>query len=152
VEIRNSNAHGKLDEDRLAAFERRLGSAVPDEYRRFLVIHNGGNPEPRAFVIPPDGAEGQVENLYGLHDGPDYLQLEGMWEIYRPRLPPGLLPVGDDPNGNALCLGLAGGYRGKVLFWDHERALSGSDPCADMPVIAADFDALLAGLHPSIDG
>ena len=48
----NSNPHGPLDRIRLAAFEARLGTVLPDDYRKFLVTHNGGEIVPEEIVLP----------------------------------------------------------------------------------------------------
>jgi hypothetical protein len=34
---------------------------------------------------------------------------------------PWLLPIGECPGGNYLCYGLAGHYRDRIWFWDHEH-------------------------------
>lgn len=148
--IENSGGYGLPDMQVLAAFEKELGVSLPDEYRQFLLEHNGGTPVPAGFRVAGEGMS-SVENLYGLNDGPDYQQLQEIGVIYRRRMPPGLLPIGDDPNGNVLCLGLAQACRGHVLFWDHERELPALDPISAMPVLASSFMSFLGGLEPLPD-
>jgi hypothetical protein len=38
------------------------------------------------------------------------------------RLPRGVVPVGDDPSGNLVCLDCRTPDEPPVLFWDHETA------------------------------
>jgi cell wall assembly regulator SMI1 len=40
-----------LTEERLQGAERRLGVTLPDEYRAFLLRHNGGRPHPSTLSI-----------------------------------------------------------------------------------------------------
>ncbi|HEV7369455.1 SMI1/KNR4 family protein [Arenibaculum sp.] len=145
MEIGNSNAYGALDEARLADFEADLGFTLPEDYRDFLLAHNGGTPVPSTFVSAREG-EDRIESLYGLHDGPDHLRLDEMWGIYRRRLPRGVLPVGDDPFGNAICIALAGRHRGRIYFWDHEREPE-DDPFEALTALADGFTAFLASLR-----
>jgi hypothetical protein len=44
----------KLDLTQIHALERQLGVKLPDDYRQFLVDHNGGRPSKRCFCIPGD--------------------------------------------------------------------------------------------------
>ena len=41
--------------------------------------------------------------------------------MYDGRIPPGALPIAEDPGGNLFLLSLAGDSRGAVFFWDHEE-------------------------------
>ena len=116
--IADSQAFGLPGETRLSEFEAKLGHPLPGDYRAFLLEHNGGTPQPAAFALGCDVSE--VHLLYGLHDGPEYAQLEWALRTYAGRVPPDLLPIGSDPGGNELCVCLAGGRRGRIYFWDHE--------------------------------
>jgi hypothetical protein len=145
MEIRESNAYGPLSAFRLTAFEDRLGFTLPDEYRDFLLAHNGGTPVPATFSSEREG-EDRVESLYGLHDGPDHLRLDEMWDIYRRRLPRGLLPIGADPFGNALCIALSGPHRGRIYFWDHEYEPQ-DDPFEALTPLADGFAMFLGSLY-----
>ena len=51
------------------------------------------------------------------------MRIDQAVEDYRGRLPSDVIPIGDDPYGNLICLGVRGGNRGAVYFWDHEDEL-----------------------------
>ena len=126
------------------AFEAEIGYDLPAPYRAFLLLHNGGRPEPDAVLV--NGEESTLRTLYGLRgDEPDDLRTNA--EAYRGEVPPGLLPIGEDDCGNLFCLAVGGRDRGAVFFWDHER----DDAARALARVADTFDAFLAGLHESDD-
>jgi hypothetical protein len=129
--IRDANRFGPLTEDRLAAFESELGTTLPDEYRAFLLRHNGGVPEQETFDVPgEDGGERPFHCFFALHDNPwDDSTPEGsqgfplqaaLADFRTDGGPADVLPVGKDWNGSYVCVGLTGADRGRVLYWDHE--------------------------------
>jgi hypothetical protein len=145
MQVERSNAFGPVEPARLRAFEARIGAALPEDYRAFVLAHNGGCPVPCDFLISAAEGESSLHHTYGLHDGPAYLRLDDALDSYGPQLPEGLLPIADDPGGNAICLGLVGAARGRVYFWDHE---TGSEPPSwgDVIEMAPSFTAFCAGL------
>ena len=115
------NQYGPLAPEQLAAFEAELGQRLPEDYRAFLLAHNGGLPVGRDYWAPgrqePDA---EILCVYGLHEGPEDYRLDVQRAFYAPKLMPGLLPIASDVGGNQFCLGYAGKPRGKVYCWDHE--------------------------------
>ena len=140
--IEQSNQYGPLDTERLRAIEAKLGVTLPDDYRAFLHEHNGGSPEPSDFVISDDEGEDTVSVLYGLHRDANY-SLEGNLAAYKTHIPRSMIPIGEDPGGNQLCLGLVGAERGRVYFWDHETL--------NINEIAPSFSAFLDSLYDADD-
>jgi len=59
----------------------------------------------------------------------------------------------DDPFGNAICLGIAEKYRGRVYFWDHENEPDEElwdgevDTAGNITLIANSFTDFVAGLQ-----
>lgn len=101
----------------VARAEQDLGVRLPAAYRAFVLAHNGGYPEPAAFFRhdPLGGAAvtGAVNELYEVDE------LRRMLGLYLGRIPDGLLPIGDDLDGNQLLLGLDGRNAGRVYLWTH---------------------------------
>jgi hypothetical protein len=131
--------YGKVTEAQLDAFERKVGIALPDEYRRFLLAHNGGRPEPDA--VPVKDRRGRVrlemiDRFHGIHRGP-HGNLEQYHDTFRERMPDGYLPIAHDPGGNQFVLSARHADWGKVFFWSHE-----DDP-ANFERVADTFDAFL---------
>lgn len=129
--------------------ERLLGSPLPDDYRAFLVKHNGGVPTPAVFAFLQDGVQyhGEVRLFFSATGtGPD--SIRGILTIYKQRVPAGFLPIAADSCGNLVCLVLEGEQAGKVYFWDHEFECD-EDEVADfrnVSLVANSFEAFLKHL------
>ena len=122
----------------LAAVERRLGVHFPDDYRAFLLRHNGGVPRPGRFRISRQAAEagmewGLVTRFYSVAAGPGRQadDLESMFQtMHEWGLPDRLVPIADVDDsleGGALCISVRGTDRGRVYYhpelegYDEER-------------------------------
>jgi len=131
VSVGEANRFGPLTEERLAAFENELGATLPDEYRAFLLRHNGVVPDRETFDVPDEeDGERPFHCFFPLHDGP--------WDDSTPEGSQGfplqaaladfrseggradVFPVGKDWSGSYVCVGLAGADRGRVLFYDYD--------------------------------
>lgn len=129
-------------EDDVVHFQMGLGAVLPNDYREFLLKHNGGYPEPSGF------ANGNLVNaFFGFCQKHGCLRCE--YYIHRPIFPFGVIPIGDDAAGNKICLIVAGPDSGKVLFWDHEQ-----EGASDLRLLADSFSAFLDSLYddPSVFG
>lgn len=136
------------DED-LQSLERDLGSTLPAPYRRFLREYNGGTPVPGVFGFIQDGRENNstVREFFCV-TGEGANSVRSVLETYKNRVPKGLLPVASDPCGNLVCLGISGGERGQVYFWDHDYE-SEEDEAPDSSnvyLVSNDFDTFLSSL------
>ena len=130
----------------VAGVEKRLGVTFPAEYRQFLLITNGGCPEPNVFAVP-DRGDAMVGVLYGIRGKSFSCDLEYEFEnatMWRP-LPPGIITVGSDPGGNQLLLETLGRHAGRLLFWDRTGIWVRDDGQNTFP-IADTFTALLDSL------
>ena len=137
------------DEDRVRALEARLGRCLPDDYREFLLRHNGGRPEPRLFRIPKRGGaytNSTVDWFLSLHDGQNS-NLEKDLHTLRDRIPPDTLPIADDPFGNVILIGLHDHQRGKIYFWDHEEEPESQPDWSNVVQIADSFDQFMRELR-----
>jgi len=147
-QVKNANQFGKLDERRLCNFEQRIGARLPEEYRVFLVDHNGGTPVPNHFNTLGESGGSRLNEFYGLHDGPSYANLEDSYEVYLGRMPASVIPIASDPFGNAICIGISGCEAGKIIFWDHD--LEGTEDeqpyFGNITLIANSFNEFLDGL------
>lgn len=139
------------DPARVAVLEAKLRTRLPDDYREFLLEHNGGRPKPAKFVfarrIGPY-TDSLVDWFLALYDG-EHSNLETVCGWLANRIPDNLLPVAIDPFGNFVLLGLSGEHRGKVYFWDHEREPARQPDWSNIDLVADSFDAFLRGLTPA---
>jgi len=147
IEIKESGE--PLTEADIADFERYLGCPLPRDYRKFLLNHNGGTPEPDGFSLVYWGGKSEDDQVsfYGL--GPSVREghnLRWTQECFKGRIPSELLPIGDDPGGNQLCLCIHGKQSGSVHFWDHE--LEHVPPTyKNTAMLAPSFLEFVNGLH-----
>ena len=97
-----------------------------------------------------------IEQLYGVVPGSTLDDLSILYSDYRGRIHSDLLPIGEDPGGNIICLGLKSKRRGKVYFWDHEREEMPPDDAppdwepgySNVSFVANSFDEFFFSLKP----
>lgn len=112
-------------EAELDALEHRLQIKLPENYRHFLLEHNGGRPVPKGFSFVEDshGLTGSsIAWFLAVHDGP-YSNFEKDYYVYKVRnrrLPDNLMPIAHDPFSNQICMSFGGDDKGAIYFWDHE--------------------------------
>ena len=106
----------------LNQLEARIGSALPDDYRRFMSEFNGGRPEPSGFVFPTeDGkSDSAVRYFLTLDDREERYTIRDFLDRYSDRIPQKLLPIPCDSFGNLVLLDAGAKSAGAVCFWDHE--------------------------------
>lgn len=141
----------------VAAFEKRIGCPLPEDYRRFLVACNGGWAGGSLWFTGPT-PEGQtvdagVHHIGGFRDE-RYLSLEDRRRVYDGRIPKALIWVMGDPLGNAICLGVKGPARGRLYFWDHEcepdEEWDGEiESAGNLQLLADSFTEFVIGLRPT---
>jgi hypothetical protein len=145
VTVPLAEARPPADEEQVAAAERQLEVAIPDQYRRFLTGEaNGGRPQQN--VLPDDDSGAGVEEYLGVGLSGDS-DLVAVYSEYRDRVPAHLLPVAHAPGGNLICLSL---QDGSVWFWDHEGEADPGQPAREDNVtqVADGFDAFASRLAP----
>ena len=110
---------GPLDESVLEEHEVQWRFQLPSQYRDFLLTYNGGYPTPDAFDFKDSNTGSCVDRFLGIHGG-QHNNLLTYLQNYNERIPNELFPIGHDPGGNLICIGVVGKNLGKVFFWDHE--------------------------------
>ena len=141
-EVTFNNSGPPLVDDYLPAFEAWLGRRLPESYRNFLWLHNGGRPSPRYARVPTPRGPNWVEllHIFGLTGPYKGYTLEGGISDFPRFVWMGLLPIACDGGGGVFCLRMSGEPFGEVLFCDEPFA-------GDMPyVIANDFGELFSAL------
>ncbi|HKP52978.1 MAG TPA: SMI1/KNR4 family protein [Chloroflexia bacterium] len=136
-------------EDEVLKLEKHLGISLPLGYRNYLLTYNGGRVEPCVFPIAncPRDTHGILSWFFGINGG-EYYDLMDNVRTYSDRVPSNLLPIGEDPGGNLICLSVLGSDKGTVYFWEREwEVLEGEAPdYSNVYLIAEDFDGLLNSL------
>jgi hypothetical protein len=134
---------GPTTDAQIVAFETYIGHKLPTDYRQFLLQHNGGHPEPDAFLLNAGYGEeentvmcffplrdlklgnvtvGDLEELrsWPLHCAWDDLQSDLEHVYSEAGIDEPLLPIGTDGSSNYFCIVLDGTRAGAVVLVDHE--------------------------------
>lgn len=113
----------KATEAQVAKFEKQIGARLPDEYRNFLLTHNGGRPVSEGinvFAHPtPYGYIGSINPLYSLDPNvPVYDSLQAALTSEYYVLPSGHIPIADS-GGNLVTIDVKKKI-GAIFYFDHE--------------------------------
>ncbi len=139
-----------LSEADLQALESRLAFPLPNEYRQFLLAHNGGRLNPAEFHFKNQTGpytDSCVDSFYAVYDG-DHNNFEKIYLFCKAEglFPPHIIPIADDPGGNIICLSVSGPDMNSVYFWDHE-GIDEYGKQANLHLIADSFSEFLLGLE-----
>lgn len=114
-----------VSEDTIATFEKRLETRLPEDYRNFMLAHNGGEPSRRVFKYKNHSgpyAGSSVRYFFAFSSDEDYSIKDYFVEfVSNNRMPGDLVPIGTDEGGNLVCIAVKGPNTGKIYFWDHEE-------------------------------
>ncbi|MBI3269409.1 MAG: SMI1/KNR4 family protein [Planctomycetes bacterium] len=149
--MRISSQGNALSDAELEVVEKLLPWSLPEAYRAFLLKHNGGKPIPPMVPIQgvPNNPEARVQVLFGVTRPIESSNLGWNWHTYSADLPQGLLPIARTGTGHIFCLGIAGSFKGSVLFWDTGAEYVGTGlPGLDHFYHVADsFDSFLSSFR-----
>jgi cell wall assembly regulator SMI1 len=148
IELHNQRPPvGPADLEQAARALADLGHRIPPSYRGFLADQDGGEPvrEEFSFEHGSRTETSSVQVFLGVAESPDG-DLVSKARTLADRVPPGVLPIADDPLGNHICIDTRDGRDGPVLFWDHEYEGDPPDE-ANLYPIAPDLPTFLDRLR-----
>ncbi|UHQ19269.1 SMI1/KNR4 family protein [Lysobacter sp. KIS68-7] len=138
---------GSATRELVDGFEQRIGFSLPDDYKEFLHLHNGGSAKRGypTFILEALGEEVPLDVLYGL--GVDEaLDLRGWFDEYEKELMPGSIIIGSGACGGMVTLVDNADLKG-VYFWDHAFAFPPSDEEGNTYYVAESFQAFIDYLN-----
>jgi hypothetical protein len=113
---------------RLEAFRAVVPGRLPDDYAETLLqLHRatglkdviieaiGTPPAPIPGVFERPDATPLFNILYGLQVGSRSVVRE--WNLFRDRMPPGLVPIGEDYFSNQICIDVSEAGNGRIFHW-----------------------------------
>lgn len=103
---------GTISKDSIAEYEDVKGIKLPEQYRHFIEIYNGGETPNTSFIL--NGVSSDLKGLYGIGKvkfSLDNVHAEEMQGRY-------YLPIGMDSFGNDILIELSDGT---IAFRDHEK-------------------------------
>jgi len=140
--IQITGQNRQLESSDLARIEDKMGRPLPEVYRAFLLVNNGGRPKPDAIQIPSwDFRTTDVKVFFGLDDEFECCDLLWHLDWLEGCLENHLLPIADDSIGNLFVLVLDEVDYGQILYFN----------AAEIPprpyFVAKDFNEFLGKLH-----
>jgi hypothetical protein len=102
MEIRHSNEFGKLQVQDIVDFEEANDIKLPEDYKQFLIEHNGGRPFPCISPI----VKSDVQWIYGMVQEPYYASLFQHLAMFQGRIPSWYFPIANDSGGNLYLMSL----------------------------------------------
>lgn len=141
----------------LTALEEGIGERLPEDYREFLIACNGGSLGGRLWFYQAGSAlpDAAPHHVGGIRPERPFSLLAQLHALHG-RIPLDLMWIMDDAFGHGICLGVAGEARGRVYFWDHEKAPSAGEwdgrleTAANVRLLAASFTEFVAGLESRV--
>lgn len=110
--------------ENLIEFEKRHALSFPNEYKEFILsfdeifFENEIEFKPiKPSPLTTHEGKQYFDSFYGLNS------LSEQIECYESRIPNCLIPIGECPGGNLICLGVKEVALGKIYFWNHENEL-----------------------------
>lgn len=142
--------NGGTNYSSIDSFESKLSLSLPEEYREFLYQYNGGLTSEGSDTYLINEKQVVIDRLFGIDTKPSY-DIESLLYSYADRFPKGIIPIGEDPGGNYICLNVNMGVDyGKVLFYDHEienEDEQGRPTWDNLSLIANSFNSFTEQLH-----
>ena len=120
-------SYNSISLEDLIEVERKITYQLPEEYKLFLLKHNGGRP-----VL--DGVRYENEHFdfvgyfYAIRGEMYHDDLVRQIGEYKNLIPEGYLPIGESPGGDVFCISLKEPNKGSVFYWDHEEANYDGEP------------------------
>lgn len=133
--------------ERIEAIERAIGARLPNDYRAFLLRHDGGEVASAPFALA-DGRASAIGRLYSTRPGESYSLLEGL-EYHAEFYPSGLWPIAESGGGDKILIGVAGAYVGQIFYFFHDRESPRPIPEAeDVEFLAQNFERFENAVTP----
>ncbi|GAA5134377.1 hypothetical protein GCM10023213_05970 [Prosthecobacter algae] len=112
--------------ERITEFEKSIGLELPEDYRAFLIKHNGGCPCPSSFETE-SGIVVSVTRLLSLGAPLSFDRLETNYKsnAWSEGFVNGIIKIGYDPGGQELMMATSGTIKGSIyLIIDNDAHLA----------------------------
>jgi len=111
--------YGTTTTGEISRIESMFNMKLPEDYKTFLLTHNGGKPEVRyaEFYVKFLNKNIPLDILYGI--GLSDLDITEWSNFFPGDIPPKTIVIGGDPGGAMLLLTCAGGEDDGIFYYDH---------------------------------
>ncbi|MEO1219862.1 MAG: SMI1/KNR4 family protein [Pseudomonadota bacterium] len=140
--------------EEFSSVENSLGLRLPEDFRAFLLAHNGGRPEPGDIDLSDGSDTVPVNIIYGI-GGEYHRNIAMVFEVFKDRIPEGFCPIAADGMGSQFLIGVATPFEGQVFYWDREGeaddSLGETPTMGNMHLVAPSFPEFLSNLYEFVD-
>lgn len=112
--------NSKISKEQLADFEKQINANLPEDYKQFLLLNNGGQPDKTEFTAKKYG-NSILQRFFGFDTLYSTDNFDYILNTFKGRVPNDFLPIGRDLLGNLILIGIKQKYEGKIYFWWHEN-------------------------------
>jgi len=145
----------------IGAIEREMGVSLPEDYRSFLLVANGGiffgSPQFRYWTSASDGSRNvevaHLRIICGLDPRNEDLEIRSLrcsqeWYGFNEEVPPKYVAIGHPHHHAVICISTAGDDAGAVYIWEPaELGVPGDFPEEYLYRIAGSFHEFLESLE-----
>jgi len=148
MNIADLKPYSPITEREIIAFEKQISFELPEDYRSFLLMSNGGGLRGYRFYVDYLETEFSTDVFYGLGlvDG---LNLSYWIGEYHDEIPEKTVLIGGDPGGIHLIYITQGEDKG-IYIWDHAHMIPASDEEGNTYFIAESFEEFIKSLKKFI--
>ena len=130
----------------LEKVENKVGYQLPQEYKSFLLKHNGGRPLLDAVRYKNEHFD-FVAYFYAIRGEMYHDDLARQIGEHEDMIPEGYLPIAESPGGDVFCISLKESTMGAIFHWDHEEANYDGEPWEyNMTKLAPSLTKFIEGL------
>lgn len=139
------------------AFENKYKCSLPQDYKQFLLVNNGGKTNKRRkFKTSDETKEGYIISSIMLffplieHDGVGVEQKYQQYNVGK-IIPKKFFPIGEDPRRNLICMSLDGSDKGLIYHCEMDYFDYLKEGCEleqqHIKLIATSFSKFLNSLY-----
>ena len=115
MEINFEYSHKELENETVKIFENEYGVTLPDDYKQFLLLSNGGKPVKRRFKTADETITTSIMSFLPISEEiePNLGSSYNKYNLGK-IVPSNLMPIGIDPADSLICLEIGG--NGQVYY------------------------------------
>ncbi len=125
--IKMRNDDQALSVQEIQDAEKELDVVFPADYKQFLLLHNGGQPDQKNYDFAENENGSDVHCFLSIN-GDDSISLLNEACFFQDKIPKAFIPIAYDSGNNQICLGVREPYYNQVYFWDFNEAPGWMDP------------------------
>lgn len=144
------NSHASINEEDILKLEKSTGITLPKDYKKFLLLNNGGVPSPFNIKTRDGKIESSIKKFLPLANIKEDNLLEEIKGItLAGQIPKEVIPIAIDPADNRIVLGTKGDKNNKVFYWawDEEKENHKKPSYKYMRIIADSFEEFLNKIY-----